>query len=437
MSVPTHNLYDFVHQLLENRFLLTYFYPYGEKDLSKTVCNTLESIKDIYSLENTPNFTNIPESIRIKDKDNIARKIFPDHLIDVVIYRKYNQQLFCYDQEPLNYDLYNKIDSYEDIGAPFLTDIEINKSQNLRRIYPDSLQKKWILLHSELNSKEVEKYEKCGDFICAYWWSHAILSRDWYRFAEYDRSLNPASDICKLFLIYCRATDGTRLYRKKFLNMIKSNNIYDYQLGSFNIKKLDSTNSATYDSLDMNHTGISIVLETVFDHRIHLTEKTLRPLACGHPFILMAGPKSLEYLKSYGFRTFNNFIDESYDNILDNDARMSMVVHEMQRLQLLSVSTKNKILKECAKIAEHNKKIFFSKKFYKQVTQELIDNVNYAKEKLVFNIDWQKLQHHRKSKINQNPAFYDDFACTPYVNAFLIHCKNGGTLDDYVPPDLD
>jgi hypothetical protein len=47
------------------------------------------------------------------------------------------------------------------------------------------------------------------------------------------------------------------------------------------------------------------VAETVFDTRIHLTEKTLRPIACGHPFILAAGPGSLKYLQTYGFRTFS------------------------------------------------------------------------------------------------------------------------------------
>ena len=39
MSVPTNNLYNFVTQALENKFLVKYFYPWGQKDFKNIVDN--------------------------------------------------------------------------------------------------------------------------------------------------------------------------------------------------------------------------------------------------------------------------------------------------------------------------------------------------------------------------------------------------------------
>ena len=47
--------------------------------------------------------------------------------------------------------------------------------------------------------------------------------------------------------------------------------------------------SADFDIEDYNNTDIEVVLETLFDDtRWHLTEKALRPIACGQPFMFAA-----------------------------------------------------------------------------------------------------------------------------------------------------
>jgi hypothetical protein len=77
-----------------------------------------------------------------------------------------------------------------------------------------------------------------------------------------------------------------KLSNPETISQIKNNNF-------------SSTASADYDYQDFINTQVSVVLETVFDEsRIHLTEKTLRPIACGHPFLLAAGPNSAQ--KSFG-----------------------------------------------------------------------------------------------------------------------------------------
>jgi hypothetical protein len=60
---------------------------------------------------------------------------------------------------------------------------------------------------------------------------------------------------------------------------------------------------------------ISVVTETNFGElEVALTEKSFKPFKEKHPFILVAGAGALEYLHSLGFKTFNEFWPEEYDN---------------------------------------------------------------------------------------------------------------------------
>lgn len=63
-------------------------------------------------------------------------------------------------------------------------------------------------------------------------------------------------------------------------------------------------------------TFFSIITETGFD-TCHFTEKTWKPILAEHPFVIQSGKGHLEILHELGFKTFDNFIDESYEN--DNE----------------------------------------------------------------------------------------------------------------------
>lgn len=70
-------------------------------------------------------------------------------------------------------------------------------------------------------------------------------------------------------------------------------------------------------------THISIVSETNFDNNIiHMTEKTIKPILFKQPFIVVGPAHTLKYLRNMGFKTFSDFWDESYDEILDPVERM-------------------------------------------------------------------------------------------------------------------
>lgn len=79
--------------------------------------------------------------------------------------------------------------------------------------------------------------------------------------------------------------------------------------------------------------GCDVVSETVFNYpHPFLSEKTFRPILCKRMFIVLGSPNTLSLLHSNGFNTFNDFIDEKYDKILDPIKRFNAVVEEVHKL---------------------------------------------------------------------------------------------------------
>lgn len=62
------------------------------------------------------------------------------------------------------------------------------------------------------------------------------------------------------------------------------------------------------------------------------TEKTFRAIACLHPFLLVTRPYTLRALREMGYKTFNPYIDESYDEIEDDDLRLIKIVETIEKL---------------------------------------------------------------------------------------------------------
>jgi hypothetical protein len=122
-----------------------------------------------------------------------------------------------------------------------------------------------------------------------------------------------------------------------------------------------------------------LVTETVATgRRHHLTEKALRPIACGQPFILAATAGSLAYLREYGFKTFHGHIDETYDTIQDPKDRLAAIVQEMKRISSLSESARQQLVNGVQAATEHNQKLFFSDQFHHQVISEFQQNLDQA-----------------------------------------------------------
>ena len=117
-----------------------------------------------------------------------------------------------------------------------------------------------------------------------------------------------------------------------------------------------------------------IVTETVFYYdKLHLTEKSFKPIVSKQPFMLLGAVGNLAYLKSYGFKTFEGIIDESYDTIQDNDLRTEAVVAQIAWYCALTAEEKRSVIEAIAPIVEYNFHHFYGE-FKHIITRELLDN---------------------------------------------------------------
>lgn len=129
----------------------------------------------------------------------------------------------------------------------------------------------------------------------------------------------------------------------------------------------------------------NIVTETVFYYnKLHLTEKIFKPIVSKQPFMLIAAPGNLAYLRSYGFKTFDGIIDESYDTIQDNDQRIDAVAAQLQWYCNLSVEEKSRVIERLAPIVEHNFHHFYGA-FKHIITKELLNNCRTLFKEIGYN----------------------------------------------------
>ena len=106
---------------------------------------------------------------------------------------------------------------------------------------------------------------------------------------------------------------------------------------------------------------------------MHLTEKIFKPIVSRQPFILVGAPGNLAYLKSYGFKTFDQWIDESYDQEPDPDLRIKMIVDQIEKLSRYTMHDLKLMYYSMSEVLDYNRDHFYSK-FKNIIVNELVDN---------------------------------------------------------------
>lgn len=291
--------------------------------------------------------------------------------------------IYLFDQEPIFLDRDNfKFESFEKNFPKFNDYLQDNPNDQMKFLAIRF--NKSIFCHSEENSKELEIIS--DGFLTAHYFYHGLISRDWFR--HYRHFNIKKNKDAKRFGLYIRDTSGTRQYRKNLLNRLHSNrNVYYRKPPGLKLdchwpesdQLITSEHSAKIDWKDLENFQIQIVAETLFEtKRTHLTEKVFKPIVMHQPFILFAGPNSLQYLKRYGFKTFSEFWDESYDNILDDNLRFEKILELIDSLSKLSDSEFNHLLERIQPILDHNQKHFYSNNFEESMLNELHTNITSA-----------------------------------------------------------
>jgi hypothetical protein len=130
------------------------------------------------------------------------------------------------------------------------------------------------------------------------------------------------SDLLKLDIPYERSNSKFEFENKFYKPIQIPDTNYKYNLSYFTKNEL------------FYQTKFSLVVETEAElQEYHITEKTMKCIMLGHPFVVMGTPGYLKFLHGLGFTTYSDIFDESYDSIQDLESRMDAVINVIQKLQ--------------------------------------------------------------------------------------------------------
>ena len=101
---------------------------------------------------------------------------------------------------------------------------------------------------------------------------------------------------------------------------------------------------------------LTVVTESHFDQTggLFITEKTFRPLLVGHPFMVLGQKGTLKKLKSWGFQTDFNGIDQSYDLVADDSERFLHFHQSLKNWYNTPLEEKKLMLQKWESTINHN-----------------------------------------------------------------------------------
>jgi len=347
----------------------------------------------------------------------------PDSLINYGRDDAYEHNyIFFFDQEPIHLSIHT---------ATFERVFELNKDINSNRYWerddgrykmvgkiprkPDFIAPGYIVT-SELNSENVNAV--CDQFKWKplYYFFHGWAALDWYRGYNKTFLIQPIKEraITRTFVAPNRIVAGERQHRLEMLYYIFKNEMTHNHIScpdtcpAENIsihdavkplatKYPDIESVFAAQTLPINFAGetdhpmhscwlslfdesaeslLYLVTETVATgQRLHLTEKSFKPIALGMPFVIVGTRGSLEYLRSYGFRTFGDIWDESYDSA-DDSVRIERIASLLRSLDELPTQAKQQLFDQAAEVIEHNWNHFYNGGFEAVLWKELTEMLN-------------------------------------------------------------
>lgn len=314
----------------------------------------------------------------------------------------------CYDQEPLS----------ENVNT-IIQQIRSNWGAGRHVI---------VLLNTETNSQIKNQILEDHKVIDCNYFFHIFAASDWYRGYQYCTELIlPAQrKIKKKFITFNRITGNNRAYRSFFVSELQKYNLIEHghvsysevcpehghyeeniletitkhnidteyvlkarhHLSKINFPlridfkdtKFINNGSQTLNAIpEMMESFLHVVTETCFwEVKDHLTEKIFKPIVAQQPFVLLGCVNNLAYLKRYGFKTFDAWWDEGYDQIDDPILRIQAVVKIINDICNMSNEDLESMLCEMKHVLQHNHDIFYSPNFVNTAWRELTENLQLA-----------------------------------------------------------
>jgi hypothetical protein len=283
-----------------------------------------------------------------------------------------------------------------------------------------------VLVTTEKNSDAVDAISQRYNWPIVYYFHHAFAAHNWYRGAVFDKRLIAPNErqLKKKYIAFNRLTSNLRVYRSLFVNELIYRDILDQGHVSYSSVCPDNGKDYIANLSDASDSGlitaaiadeaihnlssvpmplhidtphdipipngsfalsavnecmesfVYVVTETCYwERKYHLTEKIFKPIVSRMPFILVGCAHNLAYLRSYGFKTFDRWIDETYDTIEDPIERMHAIGAVLLDISNRSLDDLQAMLYEMQEVLEHNYNLFYSQEFVDRCWNELFDNI--------------------------------------------------------------
>ena len=329
--------------------------------------------------------------------------------------------IFFFDQEPIHLNIHMPtFERIVELNGDINCGYYIDRSNNNKVIGKIPRNKNFVspgyLVTSERNSENVDSICERFGWTPLYYFFHGWAALDWYR--GYDKTflIKPWTErqITKTFIAPNRIVAGERQHRLEVLYHIFRNGMLGNHIScpatcpAENISIVDAVKPLigkypdiesvfAQQTLPINFEGetdhpmhscwlslfdqsaeslLYLVTETVATgRRHHITEKTFKPIALGMPFVIVGTQGSLEYLRSYGFRTFEGIWDESYDQAEDS-VRIERIASLLRSLDELPQAAKQNLFEQAQEVIEHNWNHFYGDGFESVLWTELQEMLN-------------------------------------------------------------
>jgi hypothetical protein len=284
-------------------------------------------------------------------------------------------------------------------------------------------QKPFILVSTERDSDEAKRICEEFPFLHISYFFHIFAAHDWFRGHQMlpGIQLPHERQLEKTYISFNRLTSNRRIYRSLLVNELYKNKLLDSGYVSYshycpddgrfddnlrrgvpeyefdpayieqaivNINQLpelridfagqDIPNQSMLLSpmAELMKSFVFLVTETCFfQTKTHLTEKIFKPIVLRMPFVLAGCAHNLAYLRSYGFRTFSDYWDESYDAVEDPVLRIEAITQVIKTISSLTLKQQKDMLLDMQPILEHNYQLFNDPAFIRREWDHLIDSI--------------------------------------------------------------
>ena len=326
---PTIDLSDILLQSIKNKKAKIVFFYITEGWFGEDVLhyNWLNNLTTKYNLE--------PDDLIMITSNLLAEETYKENKFTILSYNYFSDELF--------FALINKRDtlnikSFKNKYSYFIDNFNIEKHflcfNNLTKLH-----RLWMFYELMNNIKLKNK---------------SILSLNKNTtdksFFEIVSSINNVE-----MIEYYKTYDSTTEYSYDTSNWLK-----DVQTG-------DSIN------IDAHlKTFVNIVTETLTQKDVvFITEKTYKPIYTCQPFIIVGNTYSLKKLKELGFKTFDKWWDESYDDEIDFEIKMNKIKKVLEEIASWDLEKCMLIRNEMKEILIHNYNQMLDKteliKFYSHI----------------------------------------------------------------------